>query len=185
MSEKVLDLILSELQEGAKFINQNELESFADEIVSSERIYIAGAGRSGFVARGFSNRLMHLGKTVFFVGEPTTPAIQKNDLLVIISGSGETGSLCNMAKKAKGLDAKIATITIFPEATIGSLSTSIIKVPGATPKSDFEGTIQTKQPMGNAFEQLTWLICDSITMILMTKLNKNEHDMYALHANLE
>ena len=30
---------------------------------------------------------MHMGLTVYFVGEPTTPAIKEGDLLVIGSGS--------------------------------------------------------------------------------------------------
>ena len=89
----ILKKILEELMENAKQIRQEELEQFADKIQEGSRIFVAGAGRSGFVARAFSNRLMHLGLTVYFVGEPTTPSIQKGDLLVIVSGSGETGSL--------------------------------------------------------------------------------------------
>lgn len=59
------------------------MEKFADAILKADRIFVAGAGRSGFVARAFANRLMHMGLTVFFVGEPTTPAIKAGDLLVI------------------------------------------------------------------------------------------------------
>ena len=85
----ILKKILEELMENAKQIRQEELEQFADKIQEGSRIFVAGAGRSGFVARAFSNRLMHLGLTVYFVGEPTTPSIQKGDLLVIVSGSGK------------------------------------------------------------------------------------------------
>jgi D-arabinose 5-phosphate isomerase GutQ len=41
----------------------------------AKRIFVAGAGRSSFAARAFSNRLMHLGFSVWFVGEPTTPSL--------------------------------------------------------------------------------------------------------------
>ena len=102
MAEAVLlKKILEELTRNAEQIRQEELEGFADQIQKAKRVFVAGAGRSGFVARAFSNRLMHLGLTVYFVGEPTTPAIQEGDLLVIASGSGETGSLKVMAQKAK------------------------------------------------------------------------------------
>lgn len=42
------------------------MEKFADAILKADRILVAGAGRSGFVARAFANRLMHMGLTVFF-----------------------------------------------------------------------------------------------------------------------
>ena len=86
MAEAVLlKKILEELTHNAEQIRQEELEGFADQIQKAKRVFVAGAGRSGFVARAFSNRLMHLGLAVYFVGEPTTPAIQAGDLLIITS----------------------------------------------------------------------------------------------------
>ncbi len=180
-----LKKILEELQVGAAFISEEELQGFADLILQSKRIFVAGVGRSGFAARALSNRLMHLGLTVYFVGEPTTPSIGKEDLLIIGSGSGETGSLITMARKAKKLGVKIATVTIFPEATIGSLADRIIKIPGVTPKSELQSNFESFQPMGNSFEQLTWLVYDNLIMILMEKMNKTADEMFKLHANLE
>lgn len=181
----ILKKIVEELTENAKQIHQEELEQFADNIQAAKRIFVAGAGRSGFVARAFSNRLMHLGLTVYFVGEPTTPSIQEGDLLVIASGSGETGSLKVMAEKAKKQQAAVAVITIFPEASIGSMADVVIQVPGVTPKSELENKVTSVQPMGNVFEQTTWLIFDNIVMILMERLGKTEEEMFKLHANLE
>lgn len=180
-----LEKIIEELLENAKEIKEEELQHIADCILKADRIFIAGAGRSGFVARAFANRLMHLGLITYFVGEPTTPSIKKGDLLIIGSGSGETLSLVTMAKKAKTLGADIATITIFPQASIGSLSESVIKVPGETPKSDLVNTYKSFQPMGNAFEQLTWLIYDNIVMILKEQLQMSAEEMFSRHANLE
>lgn len=181
----ILKKILEELTENAKQIRQEELEQFADNIQAAKRIFVAGAGRSGFVARAFSNRLMHLGLAVYFVGEPTTPSIQEGDLLIIASGSGETGSLKVMAEKAKKQQAAVAVITIFPEASIGSMADAVIQVPGVTPKSELENKVISIQPMGNVFEQTTWLIFDNIVMILMERLRKTEEEMFKLHANLE
>ena len=109
MAETILKSILQELTENEKRVSQAEMEKFADAILKADRIFVAGAGRSGFVARAFANRLMHMGLTVFFVGEPTTPAIKAGDLLVIGSGSGETGSLVVMAQKAKKIGASVIT----------------------------------------------------------------------------
>lgn len=181
----VLKEILEELLENAKQIRQEELEQFADKIQKAKRVFVAGAGRSGFVARAFSNRLMHLGLKVYFVGEPTTPSIQCGDLLIIVSGSGETGSLKVMAEKAKKQQAMVAVITIFPRAFIGCMADAVIRVPGVTPKSRQESTVTSVQPMGNAFEQTTWLICDNIIMILMERMGRTQEEMFSLHANLE
>jgi 6-phospho-3-hexuloisomerase len=98
---KNLLAILTELTEDAQQIDQLQLEQVQSLILKAKRIFVAGAGRSGFAARAFSNRLMHLGFTVYFVGEPTTPSIRENDLIIIGSGSGRTSGLVNMAKKSK------------------------------------------------------------------------------------
>lgn len=182
---KILGSIVDELAANAGRISVGEMEALADVILTGRRVFIAGAGRSGFVARAFSNRLMHLGLAVSFVGEPTTPALTAADVLVIGSGSGETGSLVTMAQKAKKIGAKLATLTIHPEATIGSLADVIVTIPGATPKSSLADTVRSIQPMGNTFEQLCWLVYDAVIMILMDKLHRSEEEMFALHANLE
>ena len=102
--------------------------------MNAKRIFVGGAGRSGFAARGFSNRLMHLGFQVYFVGEPTTPSIQEGDLLIVGSGSGNTASLVSNAKTAKAQGAKVATVTMFPENKIGSMADAAIRIPGVTEK---------------------------------------------------
>lgn len=186
MSESIiLKQVLKELSENAKQIQQEQIQEFADSLLKAKRIFISGAGRSGFVARAFANRLMHLGLKVFFVGEPTTPSIQGGDLLGIISGSGETGSLKVTAAKAKEKGAEVSVITIFPESFIGGMADVVIQVPGNTPKSELESGINSIQPMGNAFEQTTWLLCDTIVIMLMKELGSSEEEMFRLHANLE
>lgn len=183
--EKILEEMLRELTANAELISAEELERFADVLCDAKHIFVAGAGRSGFAARAFSNRLMHLGLGVFFVGEPTTPAIGSGDVLVIGSGSGETGSLVGMAENAKKFGAKIVTLTIHPEASIGRMAQACITIPGATPKSGLADTIHSIQPMGSAFEQMSWLVYDVIIMILMDKLGKDQEEMFTHHANLE
>ena len=64
-------------------------------------MFCAGAGRSGFQVKGFAMRLMHMGISSYVVGETCTPNIKEGGLLVICSGSGETKSLVNHAKKSE------------------------------------------------------------------------------------
>lgn len=187
MEAKKLRLIVGELQDYAREVKEEEIEAATELIAKSERIFLAGAGRSGFVARAFANRLLHLGFAVYFVGESTVPPIRTGDLLTIISGSGTTGSLVIAAKKAKNVGAKILTLTIAPTHTIGQAADCVIVIPGNTRKigADANEKKGSVQPIGSMFEQLSLLVCDSMILTLMEKLGQTREDLLARHANLE
>ncbi|MBT9431991.1 6-phospho-3-hexuloisomerase [Candidatus Sodalis endolongispinus] len=178
--------ILAELTEDAQQIDNDSVQALGDAILAAKRVFVAGAGRSGFAARAFSNRLMHLGFQVWFVGEPTTPSIQQDDLLIIGSGSGETGSLVTMAQKAHKQGATLATLTIYPQHSIGQLAAVTIAIPGITAKSEDASTkAATVQPTWSSFEQLSWLIYDSVVIRLKQLTGQNDTQMFSRHANLE
>ena len=183
MEAKTLQIITNELYKYGKLIKEDEVKEVVELCQKANRIFIAGAG---FCARGFANRMMHLGFTVYFVGETTTPSIQEGDLLIVGSGSGTTASLVSDCKKAKAQKAIIATLTICPEAPIGEMADAIITIPGATQKNaEHTNDVVTEQPGGNLFEQLSWLIYDSIVMDLMPILGETEDTMFKRHANME
>lgn len=183
---KYLNDILDELKEDANYVDEDNVQKVVKEIMNAKKLFVAGAGRSGFAARAFSNRLLHLGYKVSFVGEPTTPPIKKDDLLIICSGSGETGSLVSMSKKALKQGAKIVLLSIFPKSTIGTMSTAVITIPGITSKTtELNVKKSTIQSRGSSFEQLTWLVCDSMVMYLKEYTNQTNDDLYARHANME
>ena len=110
MECKNLQTIVGELSAYSRAVKEEEVQALARSCVQAKRIFVAGAGRSGFAARGFANRLMHLGLTVYFVGESATPSIGRGDLLVIGSGSGATASLVASANKARAVGASIGTL---------------------------------------------------------------------------
>ena len=181
-----VEIIIKEIQELAKLVKQEEIEQIAQQITKARHIFVVGAGRSGFCARAFSNRLLHLGFQVSFVGEPTTPRLLKEDLLIIASGSGKTGSLVSMANKAKEIGATIATLTINPEAIIGQMAQCTITIPGTTRLlGEDNSTTLSIQPIGSAFEQLLWITFDAIIMELMKLTNQQPEDLISRHANLE
>ncbi|MFP2005919.1 SIS domain-containing protein [Klebsiella pneumoniae] len=110
MQAKELREILQELTGLAEHVNQADVDKLIAEIEGANKLFLAGAGRSGFMIRAFANRLMHLGYETYLVGETITPPAKEGDLLIIGSGSGETGSLVSMAQKAVAQKAKIALI---------------------------------------------------------------------------
>src|SRR5687767_11860125 len=66
------------------------LEAFLDVLQPKRRIFLYGRGRSGFVARAFAVRLMHLGFQTYVVGETITAPVAKQDVVILVSGSGTT-----------------------------------------------------------------------------------------------
>lgn len=57
-------------------------------------------------------RMMHMGIDAYVVGETVTANLEKGDLLIIGSGSGETKTLVSIAEKAKSLGGTVAAVTI-------------------------------------------------------------------------
>ncbi|WP_270584600.1 6-phospho-3-hexuloisomerase [Bacillus smithii] len=120
--------ILKELSRTVDLISDEEAEKLVDKILESKKIFVAGAGRSGFMAKSFAMRMMHMGLDAYVIGETVTPNYEKEDLLIIGSGSGETKSLVSMAEKAQKIGGSIAAATIFPESTIGQLADITVKL---------------------------------------------------------
>ncbi|PLT31441.1 6-phospho-3-hexuloisomerase [Peribacillus deserti] len=176
--------IIKELNRTVKLIADEEAEKLVNGILESEKVFVAGAGRSGLMGKSFAMRMMHMGIDAYVIGETVTPNFEKDDILIIGSGSGETKSLVSMAANAKNIGGTIATATIFPESTIGKLADIAIKLPGS-PKDQSEGDYKTIQPMGSLFEQTLLLFYDAVILRFMDKKGLDTNTMYGKHANLE
>lgn len=146
----------------------------------SRRVFVAGAGRSGLVGRFFAMRLMHGGYQAYLVGEIVTPSIQKGDLLIVISGSGETETMIAYTKKAKEQGANIALISTCDKSTIGDMADMVFRI--GTPEQ--YGKV-VGMPMGTTFELSTLVLLEAtISHIIHTK-KIPEEQMRTRHANLE
>lgn len=159
-------------------------QALVDAILEAPRVFVAGAGRAGNLMRGFGMRMMHMDLRSFVVGESVTPGIAAGDLLVIGSGSGETGSLVHMAQKAKGLGARVALITTAPASLVGRIAHVVVEIPTISKLVEHR-SVPSFQPMANLFEQCLMFFVDSVTMVLMERLGTTSDEMYRNHANLE
>lgn len=168
--------ILAEIGSILHQIDNESVGNFLDGILSSERIFIAGVGRSGLVARSFAMRLMQMGLQVYVVGEVTTPAIGSKDLLVAISGSGETATTHHIASKARDNGAHIFLITSRSKSKIGDTSDLTIVLPDV-----HEPVLALK----SAFEASTYLFFDAVVIMLMEKTGIKPEEMMKRHSNLE
>ena len=73
--------VINELSRTLTSVAFEQQEKLADEILNANRVFVAGAGRSGMMARCFAMRLMHMGLNAYMVGEVVTPSIAAGDLL--------------------------------------------------------------------------------------------------------
>ncbi|ERN52300.1 6-phospho-3-hexuloisomerase [Alkalihalophilus marmarensis] len=175
--------IISELQQTLDLINGEEAEKVVDGILRAKKIFVAGGGRSGFMAKAFVMRMMHVGLDAYVVGETVTPNLEPSDIFIVGSGSGETGSMAAMTKKAKGIGATVVAVTINPDSTIGNLADIQIEIPA---QAKAEGTSgKSIQPMGSLFEQSLLLFYDAVILRFMDKKGLKSDVMYGRHANLE
>lgn len=180
--------ILEELQAILSRVSEEDVLAFQDAVLSVPRVFVSGAGRSLLMARCFAMRLMQTGLQVHVVGDTVTPSIQPGDLLVIASGSGETGTLKVVASGAKKAGAKIAVITGNPDSSLARQADVVVTIPASTPKlHSNEGRVASVQPGASAFEQCVLLLCDTVVAGWGSGENLSERNsqLMKLHANLE
>ena len=181
--KKTLDWMLKQK------LNDKEIKIFVEEILSADKIFLNAAGRSMLVAKAFAMRLMHLGLSVYVIGEITTPAIKKGNLYIVISGSGESRK--NSTKIAIEQGAKIFVITSYLNSSLGKVADAILIVPGREKEEEIITYKERKMrrepiaPLGTLFELLCLLILDSIISYLVIEENKEEKDLKGKHAKPE
>jgi len=174
---------LEELSAQLALVDPNQVEALGQAALDAARIFVAGLGRSGLVMRMAALRLMQLGLSVHVAGDATTPAIGPGDLLIVGSGSGETGGMLHMARRALTADARVAAITAQPASTLAQLARVCVIVPGTTPKAD--GQLASRLPMATVLEQSFLVVLDCLVAWLAEQLGQTDETMMARHANLE
>ncbi len=186
--------ILDNITAAVEFLDEDSIEKFEDIIINSKNVFVTGAGRSGLAAKAFAMRLMHLGLSVYVVGETISPAIYENDCIIAISGSGETNTIVSAVKIAKNRGSKVLVVTSYPESTLGQLADSCVIVKGRTKKEvddenymkrQIHGNYTSLTPLGTAFELTTLVFLDAIVSELMEKMHQTESDLKARHTVLE
>jgi 6-phospho 3-hexuloisomerase len=179
--------IADKVKQNSDAIDTNKVLKLIELIIevnlNDGRIFIYGAGRSGFIGRSFAQRLMHLDIKSCFVSDAVTYRFSKDDLLIIISGSGETTSPKAIAEKAKEIGGKIALFTGNLKSSIAMLSNLSIKVEGKSKEKAISQ--ETLAPFTSLFDISTLSILDSIGASLMLILEKTEKDIDERHASIE
>jgi 6-phospho-3-hexuloisomerase len=190
-------------------LDPEEMAAFFREMLALKRLdscesdtpraYVAGAGRSGFIAKAFALRLMHLGLDAYVVGETITPAFKRGDTLIVFSGSGETHSIVSVCETAKELGGRVCLITAVPESRMRELADCVVNLGDLTgtyrhEKSSFEArqltgkyrsTTSAFAPLGTLFETLALVFSDAVISSLVLAKKAGIGDMERRATNVE
>lgn len=182
---EALEQMLGELGGVLSQITPDQAETLIKEIQAAPRIFGCATGRSGFILRGFLMRLMHLGCMVFVVGETITPRLQPRDLLLVMSGSGETAQPREIQRRANAVGARTLALTACPDSTIAREAQVVIHIPGTTKLTLAQEPASVQCP-GSLFEQASLLFLEAVVLILyQRRLGRDQDEMLSRHTDLE
>ena len=192
--KEVATWILSGVNGVIQSVDEDEINLMIKQILETKehKILLLGTGRSGFVGRAFALRLMHLGFNVYVMGETITPALNPEDMVIVIAGSGTTTTVVAQAEVAKSIGTKVVAVTSHSDSPLARIADQIIIVKGRT-KIDQDFDYDRRQikgeydnaPLGTMFELSVMVFLDSIIADLMQKLSVHELDLRKRHANAQ
>ena len=178
------ELIVKEIQTALGAMDDKQVETFVDAVLSAEKVFLVGVGRVMLSLQAMTKRLNHLGVRSYCVGDIGEPAITERDLLIVGSGSGESVIPVAIAKVAKKHNAKIAHIGSNPNSSLAPITDVFVRIPVKT-KLGLEGEIQSNQPMSSLFEQSLYIFADAVAWLISERKHLDDKELWRYHANLE
>ncbi len=115
--------------EGLAKIDPAQIDALAKGIAKANRVFVSGWGRAGNVAGILGMDMSQIGKVVFRVGDNNTPSIHEGDILLVMSGSGNTKTISIIAQEAKAFGAEVGLISTSAESIIGEIADYNVVIP--------------------------------------------------------
>lgn len=177
--------VIDELDRTLASIDPAQIERLRDEILKADQVFFVGVGRVMLSLQSVCKRMAHLGIRAHYVGEITEPAITKNDLLIVGSGSGASLFPLGIAKKARAaVDCTIVHIGSNPDSEMKGVADFMVRIPVRT-KLYLEDEIESCQPMTTLFDQSLLLLGDILAKMIIEERQLDMKGLWQYHANLE
>jgi len=189
-----MKLIIENIEEVIDKLDREAITAMLQKTIDGNHIFVMGAGRSRLVAKAFAMRLMQLGLSVYVVGETTTPAVLPQDVVIAISGSGETRTVADLGKLAKDIGSTLITITSKKDSALGRISDIAVIIPNKTKNDPNEadylerhmrGDYKKMLPLGTSFEITTLIFLDSVIGQLIMLTGASEAELKSRGTNIE
>ena len=119
------------LQDSLQAVDFSQVSRAVDILVRANKILFSAIGDAHFIAASSAQKFMRLGITVNSSTDFDSQLIMlanmdENDVLVCISHSGRTKTVCELARIAREQNRKIIAITNFPVSPLAKLSDIVL-----------------------------------------------------------
>ena len=164
-AKRAANIQINELKKIKKIFNKSFIKAVDLILNCKGKIIFAGIGKSGLIARKISATFSSVGIPSFFC-DPAQALhgdmgqIEKKDILIIFSYSGNTSELTNMIKYANRYNIKIIGIASKPDSILLKASDIKLILPKVK-ESDVTGMVPTSST------SITLLLGDCLATTIM------------------
>lgn len=125
--EKIADQVSTAMTMTKEKLNVEQVEEAVDQISKADRLFFFGQGLSGTIAEDGAHKFMRIGGTTLAVKDPHYQAIyanhmNKGDVVIAISHSGETVNIIEVVAMCQKSGAKVIIITSNPKSTLANMA---------------------------------------------------------------
>lgn len=174
MLRTVIEEIISHIK--SLDIDDESVQTMENSLINAPKVFICGYGESELVGKSFASRLSEIRRNVYVISETIVPEIGNGNVLLAISGSGETEPTFTIAKSAHELGADVISITSFTDSPLAQISDLVIKIPGrikARTKNYIErrvaGEYEPLTPFGTLFDISARIFLEGVIAELANK----------------
>ena len=179
VAKKAAAIQISELKKINKIFNKSFVQAI--ELIASckGKVITAGIGKSGLIARKVAATLSSVGISSFFLNPSEANhgdlgQIDKRDLLLVFSYSGNTSEIANMLRYANRFNIKVIGVASKKDSLLLKASDVKLLLPQVK-ESDPTGMVPTTST------SITLLLGDCLAVALMNKMNFSKERFKVFH----
>jgi len=184
LANKAANIQINELKKIKKIFNSSFIKAVDLILNTKGKVVLAGIGKSGLIARKISATFSSVGIPSFFC-DPAQALhgdmgqIEKKDILIIFSYSGNTSELTNMLKYANRYRIKIIGVASKPDSILLKASDVKLILPKVK-ESDVTGIVPTSST------SITLLLgdCLATTVMHQKKFSKEKFKVFHPGGNI-
>ena len=179
LANKAASIQIAELKKIKKIFNNSFIKAVDLILNCKGKVIFAGIGKSGLIARKISATFSSVGIPSFFC-DPAQALhgdmgqIEKRDILIIFSYSGNTSELTNMLKYANRYRIKIIGVASKPESILLKASDIKLIIPKVK-EADITGIVPTTSTT------ITLLLGDCLATTVMYQRNFSKEKFKIFH----
>jgi len=179
IAKKAAAIQISELKKINKVFNKSFLQAVDVMANCKGKVICAGIGKSGLIARKVAATLSSVGISSFFLNPSEANhgdlgQIDKRDLLLVFSYSGNTSEIANMLQYANRINIKIIGVASKKDSLLLKASDVKLLLPQVK-ESDPTGMVPTTST------SITLLLGDCLAVALMNKMSFSKERFKVFH----